>query len=213
MFANDVERSEEFRWAALALRAGITPSVIQVTNDGRAEVYDGFVHAVTWVSLSDALRPPLYRSLIAWRRSGDILQVMLVGLATDSAPVIHPYSMRYPSPGVLNTSPVRAASAAYFERGGRNSSWLGINGVAKVAEQPQTSACPSPNDSERPAGVACQFTRFGLELNVLFAATQSRDSRVVDAHAPTRRIIVASQVAAGVKLMFSCVAPLASGCN
>src|SRR5262245_51746525 len=99
MFANDVERSEDFRWAALALRAGIPRSVIQVTNHGRAEVYDGFVHAVTWTSLNQALRPPLYRTLIAWRRSGDVLQVILVGLASDSAPVIHPYSMRSSSPG------------------------------------------------------------------------------------------------------------------
>ena len=35
LFANDVERSEDFRWAALALRIGITPSVIQVTNNGK----------------------------------------------------------------------------------------------------------------------------------------------------------------------------------
>ena len=47
MAANDVERSEEFRWAALALRAGVNPSVLEVTNNGRAELYDAFVHSVT----------------------------------------------------------------------------------------------------------------------------------------------------------------------
>ena len=213
MFANDVERSEDFRWAALALRAGITPSVIQVTNHGKAEVYDGFVHSVTWTSLTQSLRPPLYRTLIAWRRSGDILQVILVGLASDSAPVIHPYSMRNSSPGVVSTSPVRGAAAAYFERGATNSSWLGISGVAKVAEHPENSACPSPNDIARPAGVTCQFTKFGIELNAEFAATRSRDSREVDAFSPRRRIIVPSQKVYGVKLSFSCISPLSTGCN
>ena len=213
MFANDVERSEDFRWAALALRAGITPSVIQVTNHGRSEVYDGFVHAVTWTSLNQALRPPLYRTLIAWRRSGDVLQVILVGLASDSAPVIHPYSMRASAPGVLSTSPVRGATAAYFERGATNSTWLGIAGVAKVAEHPQNSACPAPNDVARPAGVTCQFTRFGIELKAQFAATRSRDSREVDAFSQKRDIVIASQTTAGVKLSFSCISPLSTGCN
>ncbi len=215
MFANDVERSEEFRWAALALREGVTPTVIEMTNGGKPEVYDGFVHAVTWASLTQALRPPLHRSLIAWRRSNDILQVVLVGMAVDSAPVIHPYSMRFPSPGVSTVqSPVRGATAAYFERGGKNSSWLGIGGMAKIAEHPQSAAnCPVPNDDTRPSGVSCQLTRFGIELNVLYAATRSRDSREVDPYAPTRQIIAPSQTVAGVKLVFSCISPLSTGCN
>jgi hypothetical protein len=211
--ANDVERSEEFQWAALALRAGVTPSVVQVTNDGKPEVYDGFVHAVTWASLTQSLRPPLHRSLVAWRRSGEVLQVLLVGMFTDSAPVLHPYSLRPASPGATATSPVAGATAAYFERGLVNSSWIGVGGVAKIAEHPQTSLCPSPNDATRPDGVTCQLTRFGLALNVLLARTRSRDSREIDAVAPQRRLIAPSQTVAGVKLLFSCVAPKSTGCN
>ena len=105
MATNDVERSEEFRWAALSLRSGVTPSVLQVTNEGRSELYDAFVHSVTWVSLTQALRPPLHRSLVAWRRSGDVLQVLLVGLVSDSAPVLHPYSLR-----ATSASPVAPAA-------------------------------------------------------------------------------------------------------
>jgi hypothetical protein len=213
MNANDVERSEEFRWAALALRAGVTPSVVEVTNDGNREVYDGFVHAVTWVSLTQALRPPLHRSLVAWRRSGDVLQVLLVGMFTDSAPVLHPYSLRPASPGTLTESPIAGATAAYFERGPVNSSWVGIGGVAKVAEHPQLMLCPSPNDPSRPQGVTCQLTRFGVRLNVLFARTRSRDSREVDVAAPTRRLIAPDQTVAGAKLVFACAMPLSTGCN
>lgn len=207
--ANDVERSEEFRWAALALRAGVTPSAFQVTNDGTSELYDGFVHAVTWVSLAQALRPPLHRSLVAWRRNGDVLQVLLVGMFTDSAPVLHPYSLR---PSSTTESPVAGATAAYFERGPASTSWVGIGGVAKVAEHPKPALCPSPNDESRPQGVTCQLTRFGVGLNVQFARTLSRDSRVVDAAAPTRRLIAPDQTVAGVKLVFSCEAPLSTGC-
>lgn len=211
--ANDVERSEEFRWAALSLRAGVRPSVIEVTNEGNREVYDGFVHAVTWASLTQSLRPPLHRSLVAWRRSGELLQVLQVGMFTDSAPVLHPYSMRPSSPGAQPESPVAGAAAVYFERGPVNSSWLGIGGLAKIAEYPQPAACPSSNDATRPKGVTCQLTRFGVGLNVLFARTRSRDSRELEASAPTRRLIAPDQTVAGVKLLFNCVAPLSTGCN
>lgn len=210
LVANDVERSEEFRWAALALRAGVTPSAFQVTNNGTSEVYDGFVHAVAWMSLAQSLRPPLHRSLVAWRRNGDLLQVLLVAMFTDSAPVLHPYSLR---PASTMESPVAGATAAYFERGPASTSWVGIGGMAKVAEHPKPALCPSPNDPSRPQGVTCQLTRFGVGLNVLFARTQSRDSRLVDAVAPTRRLIAPDQTVAGVKLVFNCELPLSTGCN
>ena len=219
LMANDVERSEEFRWAALALRVGLTPTLIQVTNEGRAEVFDAFVHAATWTSLTQALRPPLHRSLVAWRRSGDVLQVFLVGMVTDSAPVLNPLSLRPSVPGATSVSPVAGAKAAYFERGPVNSTWIGVGGAAKVVEQPQPTTsqpttCPVPNDAPtRPKGVTCQQTKFGIALNVLFGKTPTRDSREVLASAPTRRIIVAPQTVAGVKLVFSCISPLSSGCQ
>lgn len=211
--ANDIERSEEFRWAALALRAGVTPSPVQVTNNGASELYDGFVHAVTWASLTQAMRPPLHRSLVAWRRTGDVLQVLLVGMFTDSAPVLHPYSLRPASPGAPTASPVAGATAAYFERGLANTSWIGVGGVAKIAEHPPPSLCPSPNDATRPDGVSCQKTRFGVALNVLLTRTRSRDSRELDPAAPERRMIAPSQTVAGVKLLFSCVEPKSTGCD
>jgi len=213
MAANDVERSEEFRWAALALRAGVNPLVLEVTNNGRAELYDAFVHSVTWVSLAQALRPPTHRSFVAWRRSGDVLQVLLVGMYTDSAPVLNPFSMRSPAPGTIAQSPVAGANAAYFEHGPSGSSWLGVNGAAKVAEHPQPSTCPSPDDASRPVGVTCQLTRYGVNLNVLFARTRTVTSRDLEANSLTRRLIVPNQTVAGVKLVFSCAMPKNTGCD
>lgn len=216
MAANDVERSEEFRWAALALRAGVTPSTVEVTNNGTREVYDGFVHAVAWTSLTQAVRTPLHRSLVAWRRTGNTFQVLLVAMMTDSAPVLHPYSLRAAA-GVL-ASPIAGATAAYFERAHSNTlsptaMWIGIGGSAKIAEHPRPSACPTPNEGARPDGVTCQLTRFGLALNVNFAQTRSYNSREVDLAAASRQLIAPSQVVPGVKLVFSCATPLSTGCN
>lgn len=209
--ANDVERGEDLRWAALSLRAGVTPAVLEVTNNGAREVYDAFVHAVTWATLSQALRPPLHRSLVAWRRSGDVLQVLLIGMVTDSAPVLNPLSLRSTSTTEF-TSPIAGAKAAYFERGPASSTWMGVGGVAKVAEHPEYSACP-PNDGAKPAGVICQRTKFGVGLTVEFARTQTRDSRDVDAQAPKRTLVARQQVVGGVKMVFTCAMPLSTGCE
>jgi len=211
LMANDVERSEDFRWAALSLRAGVTPTSLEVNNNGTREVYDSFVHAVTWASLTQALRAPLHRSLVAWRRSGDVMQVLLVGMVTDSAPVLNPLSLRPMASDP--TASIVGAKAAYFERGPVNSTWLGVNGFATIAEHPQPSSCPPPPNAEsRPDGVTCQLTRFGVKLNVTFARTGSRDSREVDALAPTRGVLAPAQTVAGVKLVFTCSMPLSTGC-
>ena len=208
--ANDVERGEDFRWAALSLRAGVTPGVLEVTNNGKPEVFDAFVHAVTWATLTQALRPPLHRSLVAWRRSGDVLQVLLIGMVTDSAPVLNPLSLRSTMTGEL-TSPIAGAKAAYFERGPVTSTWVGVGGIAKVAEHPPSTACP-PNDAKT-EGVTCQLTKFGVALNVEFARTKSRDSREIDAAVPKRSVIARLQVVAGVKLVFTCTMPGSTGCS
>lgn len=209
--ANDVERSEEFRWAALALRAGVTPRALEVTNNGQAEIYDAFVHSVTWASLAQALRPPLHRSLIAWRRSGDRMQVLLIGLALDSAPVVHPLSLRPNAVGEL-TAPYAGAKAAYFERGQINTTWMGTGGTAKVAEAPQLDDCPTATEASKPPGVNCQLTRFAVMLNVQFTKTLSRDSRDVDPQSVARRVVALDQSLPGVKLVFTCAMPASTGC-
>ncbi len=55
--AGDVERSEEFRWAALALRAGVAPTRFDVTVDGTLESFSAFVHTVDWILPTLAMRP------------------------------------------------------------------------------------------------------------------------------------------------------------
>ena len=212
LVANDVERSEELRWAALSLRAGVTPSVLEVTHQGRTESFDAFVHSATWASLTQSLRSPAHRSLVAWRRTGDVMQVLLIGSLVDSAPILHPYSLRNSSPGVPVQSPIAGATAAYFERGSVNTTWLGINGHAMIAEHPDPNVCPTASSADRPEGVNCQLTRYGVEVFVTLARTRSLDSREVDTSAPTQLMLASRQTIAGAKLVFSCAAPSGTGC-
>jgi len=212
MRTTDVERSEELRWAALAVRSGVRPTALDVTNDGVPEVYDAFVHAVSWVSTTQAMRPPTHRNLVAWRRTGTTLQVIIVGMATDSAPVLHPFSMRPNAPGAEPTSPLLGAKAAYFERAnGTGTSWVGIGGAAKIYEQ--STGGPCGESAYRPIGVACQLKRFGVQLSMHLAETPTRDSRDVPFDPTTRWIIAAQQTVAGAKLVFSCEAPSPRGCQ
>jgi hypothetical protein len=150
--------------------------------------------------------------LIAWRRSGDVLKVILIGTVTDSAIVLHPHSLR-PSLGTEATAPFAGAKAAYFERGSASNtqaSWVGVGGFAKIAEHPQPASCPT--NASRPPGVNCQTTRYGVTFNVQFAQTRGRDSREVAPQAPTRRIIASLQMVPGAKLVFNCAVPLSTGC-
>lgn len=214
MRTSDIERSEELRWAAIAVRAGVTPSVLELTNNGVPEIYDAFVHAVRWASTQQTNRPLTHRNLVAWRRQGSMLQVMLVGLATDSAPVVHPYSLRPTTPGGPLTQPILGAKAAYFERGPNGgTSWIGVQGHARVEEVSTGSPCVQPDESTRPAGVACQQSQFDAAMSINFARTPSRDSREVLPESPTRWINVSEQRVVGVKLLFSCQTPLIDGCR
>ncbi len=210
MQSTDVERSEEFRWAAIAVRAGVRPSPLKVTNNGVPEVYDAFVHSVSWPSPAMAIRPVAHRNLIAWRRTEGMLQIIQVSMASDSAPVRHPFSMRPVAPGGAS-SPMAGARAGYFERlDGEGNSWVGIGGWARVAEHPSPALCETERD--RPNGIRCHLTRYGVKLNVLFAEAPSRDSREPLRDALTRRVVADEQVVSGVKLVFSCSEPEVAGC-
>ncbi|HSA54775.1 MAG TPA: hypothetical protein VLE53_03685 [Gemmatimonadaceae bacterium] len=212
--AGDVERAEELRWAALAIRLGVRPTVFHVTNAGVNEEYNAFVHAARWAQATDALRPVSHRSLVAWRRTDELLQVILVSLRSDSAPVLHPYSLRLSGPET-DTSPVLGARAAYFERSPQGSAWLGVGGWAKIAPKSVGGVCTPPvtQSVSAPDGVTCQLARYAVEFQIEFAQTRSYSSRLMDPSPPTRRITAAEQDVAGVLLTFYCAQPLSDrGC-
>lgn len=210
--AGDVERAEEFRWAALAVRHGIVPQRFEVENNGQVEHYDAFVHSARWIALAQALRPAAHRSFIAWRVDDSGMRVILIGQHSDSAPVLHPYSMRPAAPGGL-TSPVLAAHAAYFERGPQGSAWLGVSGWAKVSLASTGGACPVPEGASRPEGVMCETARYRVAFDIDVGRTQDFESRVL-AQSVTRTLKAVQQSVGGVHLSFTCVAPRSDrGCG
>lgn len=210
--AGDVERGEEFRWAGLALRAGVVPSRLDLTNDGAGEVYNAFVHAARWTETTLAMRPPLHRAMFAWRKNGDRLQVIIVSMRSDSAPVLHPFSMRPNAPGGSPSGPMAGAKAAYFERGPGGSAWIGVGGTAKILETQSGGACQAPNATDRPPGVSCELARFAVALTADFGVTTAFASRDLAQGVPLRTISIAPQPVAGVKLTFSCATPGTHGC-
>jgi hypothetical protein len=209
----DTERSEEFRWAALALRLGVSPTRFEVTNDGEKQVFEAFVHSVHWLLPAMSLRPATHRSFVAWRKTDTTMQVILISSAVDSAPVLHPYSMRLATPGGAPSSPVAGALAGYFERGSTSSAWIGVTGSAKVAETSSVGSCSGVSAANAPKGVTCQLIRYAVWFDVGFRKAMTTSNELASTP-DTRRISAGEQSVAGVRLTFSCPAPTsAAGCR
>ena len=152
MFANDVERSEEFRWAALALRAGVTPSV----HPGDERRQGGGLRRLrargdVGVARRRRCGPPLYRTLIAWRRSGDILQVILVGLATRFGAGDSPVFDAVAGPRRVERVAGRRCERRLFRARREELVVARDQWGGEDRRTPATCLCPSPNDS-RTAG-------------------------------------------------------------
>jgi hypothetical protein len=212
--AGDVDRSEEFSWAALAVRLGVTPTRFDVSNDGQRQTYDAFVLSVHWTLPTLALRPVGHRTLIAWRKEGDVMQVIIVSSQSDVAPILHPYSMRPSQPGGLILSPIAGASAAYFERGLRKSAWLGTGGQAKIVELSVGGKCNTPNDIPVPNGVSCELATYGVAFDATHGKAPEEKSRTLPSNAATKKLSAPEQKVAGVKMTFNCVLPLSDkGCR
>lgn len=203
--AGDTEQGEEFRWAALALRLGVTPTRFHVTRNGTAEVYSAFVHGARWPSPLMAARPGTHRSFVAWRKNDDKLQVILVSSHLDEAPIVHPYSMRL-LPGMQQTSPLAGAHAAYFERGNGAKDWIGIAGRARIVLESTGDACNVPKPSSAPAGVSCVEARWNVAFNATLAPVRSKP-RDVDDRLPTMSLVASEQEVAGALLTFACPVP------
>lgn len=210
--AGDMERAEEFRWAALALRHGLVPVPFEVQNGGQTEFYQAFVHSARWAALSQATRPAAHRAFIAWRVSDARMQVIMIGMHTDSATVQHPFTMRRP-PGDLSASPPPAAHAIYLERGPQRGVWIGTEGWAKVALVSTGGPCPVPAGVDRPHGIACETATYAVKFDIGFARTRSFFSRLFDAVPPRRQILAREQAVDGVIQTFTCIAPRSdTGC-
>ncbi len=199
----DNARGNEFGWAAVALAAGMTPSPLVVFNNGRREVFDAFVHATTISALNvtDGLTT---RTVIAWRKPADVLQVLLISASNNTSNVLDPASM---GPISISNAPFRGAHAAYYERADNSSTtatWIGVGGTVKLADvnigtQPCEVALPVTS------GVACARARFTVGFDVRLAQLLA-GSRTLNATVD-RTLRATDQPINGLKLAVRCVAP------
>jgi hypothetical protein len=185
------------------VRAGVVPSQLDVTNDGERESYNAFVHGVAWATPSAARRPDTYRTLVAWRKTGERMQVIMLNTTANEQPVTHPLSMT-----PVGMGPMASARAAYFERGPVATSWIGVNGSVKIAEGNSGDACSpaATSETERPRGVACSRLTYRVGFAVGFQRA-SATNHVPDAAAPIIQIEAEDQPVSGARLMFFCAAP------
>jgi hypothetical protein len=199
----DNARGNEFGWAAVAIAAGMTPSPLIVNNSGRREVYDAFVHATTIsaVNVTDGLTT---RTLIAWRKPANVLQVIMLSAPDNVTNVLHPASM---GPISVSTAPFRGAHAAYYERADntqRTATWIGVGGTVKLTDG---NIGTQPCDVTLPitSGVACVKARFQVAFDVRLAQLPA-GSRVPVATSD-RTLSAANQTINGLKLAVRCIQP------
>lgn len=198
----DNARGNEFEWAAVAIAAGMTPSPLAVTNNGRRETYDAFVHATT-ITLSHVTDGLTTRTLIAWRKATNVLQVIMMSAPDNVTNVLHPASM---GPISISNAPFRGAHAAYYERPerGTTATWIGTAGTVKLTDMNLgTRACEVALPVT--SGVSCVRARFNVSFDVKLSLLPA-GSRVPNGTAD--RTLRATETAInGLKLAVRCIAP------
>lgn len=206
----DNARGTEFGWAAVAIAAGMTPSQLVVNNNGRRETYDAFVHATT-ISAANVTDGLTTRTLIAWRKVTNALQVIMLSAPDNVSNVLHPASM---GPISITGAPFRGAHAAYYERGHNTTTntWIGVGGTVKLTDvnlgTPRACEVALPVAS----GVSCTRARFTVAFDVRLA-TLPPGTRVPNSVAD-RTLRATDHQINGLKLAVRCVAPSLSnrGC-
>jgi len=206
----DNARGNEFGWAAVAIAAGMTPSPLAVNNNGRREVYDAFVHATT-ISAPGVTDGLTTRTLIAWRKTGTVLQVIMMSAPDNVTNVLHPASM---GPISTTTAPFRGAHAAYYERAdnsNRTATWIGVGGTVKLTDA-NIAAQPCEHTFPVTSGVSCARARFTASFDVRLALLPP-GSRTPNPTAD-RTLRAGDQPINGLKLAVRCIAPslLDRGC-
>jgi len=205
----DNARGNEFEWAAVAIAAGMAPSQLVVTNNGRRETYDAFVHATT-ISAANVTDGLTTRTLIAWRKVTDVLQVIMMSAPDNVSNVLHPASM-----GPISNAPFRGAHAAYYERGpvrATAGTWIGVAGSIRLSDVTLGPAQLCEFALPVTSGVGCVRGRFNVSFDVKLALLPA-GSRVPNAVAD--RTLRATETAInGLKLSVRCIAPSleAKGC-
>lgn len=196
----DLDRGLEFKWTALALRGGVSPSRLELRNDGVSEAYEAFVHTVVKQPLTSAPPAPFTtRTLVAWRATSERLQVLMLVSPTATSAIAHPARLSAATP----TSPVLTGHAAYFIRGASTQSWLGVSGTVKLAESQSSGVCESAGVPSLP-GVSCTKANYQVAFDVRFSPSRGNTRELDAATSSTRAIIASEQRLSAGKLVVHC---------
>jgi hypothetical protein len=221
--SGDRARSEGFAYAAIAVRRGIVPSRIDISNKGTVEAFDGFVSALEWdPTIADQLRAPNHRSMIAWRRTNDgLTRILSLTTPIDSAPILNPLSLSATSPYAAFFA---AATAQYQETtapvtvtGQSNATkpdlfWGGVAGYVKIQEVSRGGQCFAATNKQL-QGVTCQVARYSVQFDVGLHLLAKRPI-TVDMASALRNMSAREQTVNGVRLGLSCArVESTSGCG
>ncbi len=208
--SGDRSHSEGFAHAAISVRRGVEPSRLDVSTSEGVEAFDAFVTALDWESfVSQDLRAPSHRMVIAWRRGNNgLTRIITLMTPVDSALIYDPSSVSLAS---SYASFFAGASAQYQEIyiptntaqvATQESFWAGIRGFVKIRELSSSGSCVERN-SNVIRNISCQKARYAVKFDVVLKRLKSRPVNVDDT-SPERKLSAAEQSINGLKLKLSC---------
>lgn len=161
-----MDRSDDWRWVAFALRHGIQPSRIEIWTYGKMEDYDAFVRAVEAPMINTAPWREPGHTMLAWQKHGEAVADHALRLWSpgDNGRIV-------PHVGIHSELPI-GAHADYFEKGSADSPWAGFKGIAQVQEHWAGARCsmePNPELALKlPEGWICQKANFNVRFESTF---------------------------------------------
>jgi hypothetical protein len=149
--AGDGARETAFAFAAEAVRLGIQPSTLIVSNDGVEQRFDAYVNAVDRRGLTEADRVGR-RTLTGWRRTEGGTQLIYIGSPAAAAQV----------------SPAGNDGAAWYFDARTQTRWAGVSGSVTIAELESGGACAIVSRASRAPKSSCTKAVFEVGFDVRF---------------------------------------------
>lgn len=153
--SGDADAASAFEGGALAIRAGLVPSEIDLTIDGEVVTHKAVVHAVA--RGGPAGPQILMRSLLAWSGQNPRETMLKVMLLADEAEFGHPSQM----------VPMGRARG-WFGDLVAGIRYLATDGTAGIQVAFIGAPC-GPNAPDRP-GIRCRRARFDVQVDGSFSA-------------------------------------------
>lgn len=149
--AGNSEREAAFSYAAEAVRLGIQPSTLIVSNNGEEQRFDAFVNAVDQRGRTEADRVGR-RTVTAWRRTDGGTHVIYLGSPAANAQV----------------SSSGNDAAAWYSNPRTKTRWVGVSGSVTIAELESGGSCGIVARASRTSTSGCTNAVFEVGFDVRF---------------------------------------------